>query len=94
MQIPGVETILYSKEKDVPAKLLEMTGDGPDVGIEVRACSFKHMFSPFILCMCEVLLLEWKVKDCVHTLPLQHQLAGSRFYLQGAVMLHNLITMV
>ena len=77
MQIPGVETIDYSKEKDVPAKLLNMTGDGPDVGIEVRACSFKHMFPPFILCMCKVLLLEWKVKDCTHTLPLEHKLAGS-----------------
>ena len=49
MQIPGVETIDYSKEKDVSAKLLNMTGDGPDVGIEVRASSFKHMFPPFIL---------------------------------------------
>ncbi|CAL5228208.1 g11296 [Coccomyxa viridis] len=33
-KIPGVETIDYSKERDVPAKLLSMTGDGPDVGIE------------------------------------------------------------
>jgi len=57
VQIPGVETIDYSKEKDIPAKLLNMTGDGPDVGIEVRACSFKHIFPPFILCMCKALLL-------------------------------------
>lgn len=77
MQIPGVESIDYSKEKDVPAKLLNMTGDGPDVGIEVRACSFKHIFPPFILCMCKVLLLEWKVKDCTHILPLERPFAGS-----------------
>ena len=77
MQIPGVETIDYSKEKDVPAKLLDMTGDGPDVGIEVRACSFKHIFPLFILCMCKALLPELIVKDCTYTLPLKHQLAGS-----------------
>jgi threonine dehydrogenase-like Zn-dependent dehydrogenase len=33
-KIPGVEIIDYSKEQDVPARLLDMTGDGPDVGIE------------------------------------------------------------
>ena len=44
MQIPGTETIDYTKEKDVAAKLLDMTGDGPDVGIEVRTYSIKQMF--------------------------------------------------
>ena len=65
-QIPGTETINYTKEKDVAAKLLDMTGDGPDVGIEVRACPLKQLVPSVLLWKRKVLLLEGTVKDCSH----------------------------
>lgn len=40
MQVPGVNLLDFSKEKDVVKKLKEMTVHGPDVGIESVGCHY------------------------------------------------------
>ncbi len=39
-QVPGVNILDFSKEKDVVKKLKEMTVHGPDVGIESVGCHY------------------------------------------------------
>ena len=40
MQVPGVNLLDFSKDKDVVKKLKEMTIHGPDVGIESVGCHY------------------------------------------------------
>lgn len=40
LQVPGVNLVNFSEEKDVVAKLKELTTYGPDVGIEAVGCHY------------------------------------------------------
>ena len=40
MQVPGINLVNFSEEKDVVAKLKEMTTYGPDVAIEAVGCHY------------------------------------------------------
>lgn len=38
--MPGIQTVNFAEEKDVVAKLKEMTTHGPDVAIEAVGCHY------------------------------------------------------